>query len=196
MRYWGEVACAASHVTDRDLASVELFSGGPSINRAMRDAGYSAATFDKRDHPLEDLTTHAGFHKALGLVVRLRFAGMCWAAPVCSSWVWVGRYQTERTSNNPASNKINMSVNMANRMVFTCLLLLVAFARGAYIYVEQPLSSLLPHIPVAKALFDWITFLPTSAPLGATLRNRSWCSQTMTKQCPLSAHTKLARTKW
>jgi hypothetical protein len=114
--------------------------------------GYSAATFDKRDHPLEDLTTRAGFHKALGLVVRLRFAGMCWAAPVCSSWVWVGRYQTERTSNNPASNKINMSVNMANRMVFTCLLLLVAFARGAYIYVEQPLSSLMPQFPVA-----WIT---------------------------------------
>ena len=147
---------ALTQVDDRDLASVELFSGDQAISRAVRAAGYEAANFDVKDNRLNDLSTFTGFQLALGLVARLRVAGMCWAAPVCSSWVWVGRSQTQRTAQNPAGDRKNKLVSKANQMVdYTCLLLLVAFTRGANIYLEQPNSSLLPQYPVAKSFFEW-----------------------------------------
>lgn len=147
---------ALTQIVDRDLASVELFSGKQAISRAVRAAGYEAANFDVNDNPMNDLSTFTGFQLALGLVARLRVAGMCWAAPVCSSWVWVGRSQTQRSSQNPAGNKKNKLVEKANQMVeYTCLLLLVAFTRGANIYLEQPNSSLLPQYPLVKSFFEW-----------------------------------------
>eukprot|EP00974_Lingulodinium_polyedra_P062366 6021541-Lingulodinium_polyedra.AAC.1 len=66
---------ALTQVVDRDLASVELFSGEQAISRAMRTAGYSAAGFDVKDDPRNDLATFTGFELALGLVARLRVAG-------------------------------------------------------------------------------------------------------------------------
>jgi hypothetical protein len=39
LRQWTEVACAASQVTDLDIASVELVSGEQSISGARRDFG-------------------------------------------------------------------------------------------------------------------------------------------------------------
>ena len=141
--------------TDRDLASVELFSGEQANSRAWRLSGPAAANFDKRDDPKHDLSTSGGFKLALALVARIRAGGVCWAAPVCSSWAWVGRSHTKRTSIHPAGDLTNKTVRNANQMVeYTCLLLLVACMRGAIIYVEQPNSSLLPKYPVAKALFE------------------------------------------
>ena len=148
----------------RIYMSVELFSGEQAISNAVRKA-YPAASFDKRYDLGQDLATELGFSLALELIVRIFKYGMLWAAPVCSSWVWISRSRTGRSVRNAIGNVKHHSVRCANKMVdFTILLIMVAYARGVEVYLEQPCSSVTPHYPCVAALFSWITMyrLPTS----------------------------------
>ena len=144
--------------------SVELFAGDQAISRAMR-MEHLAASFDKRYAINQDLATEPGFALALALILKILNHGMLWAAPVCSSWVWVSRSRTQRSVTAPAGNIKHLSVRTANRMVdLTCLLIIIAFARGCEVYLEQPCSSVMAHYEPTRALFAWCCMhkLPTS----------------------------------
>ena len=148
----------------REFMSVELFAGEQAISKAIRK-DFPAASFDKRYDLNQDLATTTGFALALNLVLRILNHGMLWTAPVCSSWVWISRSRTGRSTLNASGNLKHLSVRTANRMVdFTVLLIVVAYARGVEVYLEQPCSSVMPHYPCVEALFAWITMykLPTS----------------------------------
>ena len=84
----------------RDLDVGELWSGVGNVAAAARDNGHSAAEFDLDRVPgytnvpgpsNEDITTEAGFLKALGLVLRLRPAG---------SWVFPDSPKCKRKASN------------------------------------------------------------------------------------------------
>ena len=76
-----------------EIQSLELFAGKQAISRQTQKFGFRAVALDKTysDSPIMDLTTMDGFKHALSLAMRLGIAFTCWAAPVCSSWVWVSR---------------------------------------------------------------------------------------------------------
>ena len=81
----------------RDLDVAELWSDVGNVAAAARDNGHSAAEFDLDGVPgyanalgpsNEDITTEAGFLKALSVVLRVRPAGLVWMGPLCSSFVF------------------------------------------------------------------------------------------------------------
>lgn len=146
--------------------SVELFSGAAAISRNVVRLGGQACTFDIRDSPNEDLAKQEGFMLAAQRLLQLRRGGCLWCAPVCSTWVWVGRSQTGRTSENPAGFNTRCVQN-ANRMVENTIVLATwAIARGCFVSLEQPSSSILHLFPPAKALFETERFHRLPAALG------------------------------
>ena len=159
-------AIALAH--ERRLDSVELYSGKKAITRAMWGFGAESDCFDKEYHDSMDLCTKLGFKLALTKVLRVKKCGMVWAAPVCSSWIFLSRSQTKRTKAKAAGDTSKTFVKDANIMTdHTMVILAVAFARGCDIYVEQPTSSLMPEYPIAKELFQWANVVKVSTCLKA-----------------------------
>ena len=129
-----------------DLQSLELFAGKKAISRATQKFGFQACALDKTYSSADtmDICTENGFRHALQLACRLMPGSTCWAAPVCSSWVWVSRSSSRRSATRPEGDTKISWVSQGNLQVkLTVTVLLVAFMRGAYVYVEQPCSSIM-----------------------------------------------------
>ena len=116
---------------------------------AMYESGQPAVAFDKQYYTddTEDITTSRGFNRALRLVLRLKCGASLWAAPVCSSWGFVGRSTTKRSRWNPRGCRFNHRVLHANSMVvIVTMLFMLAYTRGVHCWLEQPTSSLMASI--------------------------------------------------
>ena len=153
-----------------EIQSLELFAGKQAISRQTQKFGFRAVALDKTysDSPIMDLTTMDGFKHALSLAMRLGIAFTCWAAPVCSSWVWVSRSSTGRRATCPEGNLSCLSVREGNLQVkLTVTVLPVAFLRGAFVYVEQPCSSLMSLYEPMKSFIELIGKQRCRVALGA-----------------------------
>lgn len=161
---------AAQSAVGPALHSVELFAGKKAISRWTHSMGFRTEVLDKtysKDAAM-DITTPHGFQHALGLASRLVQGATAWAAPVCSSWVWVSRSSTGRSAARPAGKTSCPSVQEGNLMVKqTVAVLLVAFLRGAFVYVEQPCSSLMSLYEPMKSFIILIARQRCRVTLGA-----------------------------
>eukprot|EP00959_Pyramimonas_sp_CCMP1952_P166247 3474636-Pyramimonas_sp.AAC.1 len=103
---------------------------------------------------MDDMCSTAGFCRALTFVLGLKPRGLLWAAPPCSSWVWIGRWQTGRSRENPIGNEDADFVHKANKSTSRVVLLLVlALAvRNCIFMAEQPSSSIFELHPRFKQL--------------------------------------------
>eukprot|EP00959_Pyramimonas_sp_CCMP1952_P273026 5707064-Pyramimonas_sp.AAC.2 len=93
---------------------------------------------------MDDMCNTDGFCRALTYVLGLRPQGLIWAAPPCSSWVWIGRYQTGRSQSRPLGDESVDFVKKANVSTSRiCLLIALGIAmRGCIFMAEQPASSI------------------------------------------------------
>ena len=155
---WAQQIGEPSELHGRDLDSLELFSGDMAITAAMLLHGGSSVGYDKaycRQH--EDLCTPEGFQQALHLVMRVKVNGHLWAAPVCSTWGFVGRAGTGRTKATPGGDREQARTRHANSMVvLLSILLLIAWTRSVNLWVEQPAASLMPQFNPIKSIFKHI----------------------------------------
>ena len=142
----------------RALDFLETFSGDVSMTRGMRQLGFIGAAMDLRVNPNHDLMTQAGFLVTLKLLSRIRPGGLFWAAPPCSSWVFLNMGTSGRRAYREAgawetNAKIKCQNALAARVAALCFL---ASTRGVWWLVEQPSSSLmfgyLPWACVAEGL--------------------------------------------
>ena len=141
------------------MASVELFAGQMEITRFMLSTGRSSVAFDKSYYKdsTEDINTEQGFQRALSLVMRIQAGGSLWTAPVCSSWGFIGRSTTQRSSLNPGGNVFNNKVSYANRMVvLVSMLIMLAHSRHVWCWLEQPLSTVMQHFTPMKDTIQYI----------------------------------------
>ena len=137
----------------RDLDVVELWSGVGSVATAARAAAFEAAEFDlgrikgitNVPGPLqEDITTAAGFLKALHLVKRLRPGGLLWTAPLCSSFVFPNSANHKRKKDNFNGDTDYPPVAIGNLMAaIATFLIQVALIRGVHAGLENPSGSTL-----------------------------------------------------
>ncbi len=126
----------------RDLDYVEVFAGEAAVSRGLATLGFVGRSVDQRYNPeLDDVLTPHGFVSLACHVARLRPGGLFWAAPPCSSWIFLSSSSTGRhldvegDPNNPGV--------VAQNALVQRLLILCAFARSrgvAFIW-EQPGSS-------------------------------------------------------
>ena len=142
----------------RDLDFLETFSGDGSVTRGLAHMGFTGAAMDLRVDPNHDLMTQAGFLATLRLLARIRPGGLFWAAPPCSSWVFLNMGTSGRRNHQAAGEwqtrpKIKCQNALAARVAALCFL---ASARDVWWIVEQPSSSLmfryLPWACVAEGL--------------------------------------------
>lgn len=75
--------------------------------------------------------------------------GPMFAAPPCSTWVWIGRRQTGRSRENPLGNMNWKFVKKANQQVSRVVLLLLVgmILHNARAFVEQPGSTIMDEHP-------------------------------------------------
>ena len=81
---------------DSDFA--ELFAGEAAVSTGLRFFNFKGESLDLRQTPPCDFMRPEGFMQVLAAIWRLRAGGLFWAAPASSSWVWMSRWRTHRTS--------------------------------------------------------------------------------------------------
>ena len=126
-------------------ACCEMFSGIGAVATAFRTSGYPAEEYDVlRHNKFENILTTEGFLTALNRVRCCRDLGLTHWATVCSTWVYLSRSSTGRSSSNPGGDTSVRCVRSANCMAMRVSYLLVLSVALFQIYVhEQPLTSLL-----------------------------------------------------
>ena len=130
-------------VGNRDLDVVELWSGVGSVAKAAMKKHLAVSCFDVRDDPSEDLTTLAGFRKALSLVLRLKKGGLLVMGPPCRSFVWMNSSNCKRTEDDGYMGDWSYeAVHEGNVMLDVALFFFtLAVARNATPVLENPLQS-------------------------------------------------------
>ena len=136
------------------LQFVEMFAGVGAITSAMQGFGYKGKSMDKEFCVADDLLTWCGLLKALWLVSQVQKGGVVWLAPPCGNFVWMSRYTTKRSMQNPLGQGAN--AELANKLVSrVCLIVYFCTCIGVNWVIEQPGSSLLwEHPDVAGLLAD------------------------------------------
>ena len=107
-----------------ELDFLEVFAGVGAIANGMWRRGFVGTTFDINNGPSQDINSDIGFLLALALCLRIRACGLCWFAPLCSSWVWVATGSTLRSLAHPGGLLPSASVTYGNKMVSRCVLLI------------------------------------------------------------------------
>ena len=128
---------------------VEYFAGCEALAGGFRLRGYRALPFELDLDPVggtHDMNTAVGFAHAIVLAVLCVRGGYGHLATVCSSWVWLSRSATMRSSGMPNGFGDNATVVDANVMTSRSVLLLwILDCRGFMATLEQPTSSVMPH---------------------------------------------------
>ena len=134
----------------RDMDFVELFAGEAAVSKGMRAFGYCGYTMDLRISLDHDLLSPAGFVQLLANLSRLRPGGVFWAAPPCSTWVFMSRHSTGR--NLCVTGNTSSPYVLAQNALVCRLLVALRFcvARGVYFIVEQPHSTVMFEYPPFK----------------------------------------------
>ena len=157
----------ANDLRDRDLDVVELWSGVGSIVKAAQT--HAAVPFDINRRPgvtdvegpgNEDITSPAGFNKALDYVLRLRPSGLLFMAPVCSSFSFCNMHNTKRNRDNVRGDESYAPVQKGNLMAdIAGFFLCVALARKVHTVIENPVGSLIfSHLAPITNLFGTLEF--------------------------------------
>lgn len=170
----------------QDLGCLELFAGEGAVNKGFQRLGWSAAAVDLRYGECMNILAASGFacgpqcmstilqHTSSPMVkflmgrrlswkltLRLRPNGILWAAPVCSSWVYMSRGSTLRTPAVPEGDTSLASVQQANVMANRVVLLIrLAMSRGVHWVVEQPCSSVMTLMTRWQTLMEETTVCP------------------------------------
>jgi hypothetical protein len=126
-----------------------------------------------------DLTTPLGFLHALGLCLRLKPGGLLWAAPPCSTFVWMNRGTSQRSTDRAEGNESVPSVAASNIIVARLMLLIaLVVTKGCNWMLEQPTSSVMVWMRRMQAIkenlgmcevFTWMGAFGAATPKGTRL---------------------------
>ena len=146
MRLW---AMLAAHEDDAVLDFVEAFAGSGAVTRGLQTHHFKGRSLDMRRHPGMDFLTPAGFCLLLGSVMALQPGGLLWAAPPCSSWVFMSRgsYGRARQIEGDGSPRPTANNALVERLV---LALEFCATRGCVWIIEQPGTSIMFEYPAMQ----------------------------------------------
>ncbi len=167
----GALGCTPTSLATRFCVNqnwdfMEFCSGTARITQWFLHHGACGCAFDKLYGDHMDATTLAGLGMAVVLLLRIKLGGLCFMAPECSTWVWIGRRQTGRSKDNVLGNS-SLKVQEGNRLnQATALLCNIAGLRGVKFIVEQPLSSLFFSTQWMKSAMQYTRAVRITTSLG------------------------------
>ena len=147
-------------VMDRNFSAVEFFSGVATIASAFNSCvelttrGLTAKTYDIIDDAThQNLNTPAGLLTALWFASRICRGGLSHWATVCSTWIFMSRSSTGRSSQNIWGRLSSERCAEANAQVarMVAILMLIEALNAVWI-VEQPMTSLMHEVPYFRYL--------------------------------------------
>jgi hypothetical protein len=132
-----------------DLDWTEQFAGMKSVTNAMLSAGRVAVPFEMCDDVIVQNILHCiGFVYCMTLALKVRIGGGTNTAPVCSTWTWMNRFTSQRSTFRPLGAVHLKSVSSANEMVSRVLMTLwILSAKRVFWVLEQPVNSLMEFHP-------------------------------------------------
>lgn len=135
-----------------------LFSGQGGAATSARDMGMQAMTFDKLDNDNEDIRSVVGILLATWDVHSTVVNGIVWMSPDCDPWLaFITKSSTARNNNEPdiVGNCDSEWVQAANDVaLLVSWLIFIAYMRGIYTSIEQPMNSMLFKYPCVKTTHD------------------------------------------
>ena len=135
-----------------------LFSGQGGAATSARDMGMQAMTFDKLDNDNEDIRSVVGILLATWGVHSTVVNGIVWMSPDCDPWLsFITKANTMRDNNIPdiVGNCDSEWVQAANDVaLLVSWLIFIAYMRGIYTSIEQPMNSMLFKYPCVKTTHD------------------------------------------
>ena len=146
---WGSLAQVPEQAA---LAFGEVFAGNGAVHRAVADLGYSVRALDVKYAGDHDVLTPVGLVVLMSTALALVPGGCLWAAPPCSTWIWLSRGSTGRHHNarGDCRRRVVVAQNaLVERLVLVLELLTV---RGVFWIVEQPRGSVMWKYPAMAAL--------------------------------------------
>ncbi len=136
------------------LDFVEVFAGHAAVSRAFQSLGYRGRRMDLKYHEGHDVLNPTGLLLLLSSVMDLKPGGILWAAPPCSTWVFLSRSSTGRDVQ-VEGNTLSRSVLGQNALVERLVLVLeVCALKGVYWILEQPANSVLWQYPAMRDCLD------------------------------------------
>ena len=152
----------------QDLHSAEIFAGAAANTNGVQSTGFKAEAYDTAYSQKQDILTKSGLRAAVKLALRVKPGGSVWAAPKCSSWVFMSSSQSKRTRSNPGGDRTKAFVREGNELCKRAVaVLLVAASFGCYVYLEQPMSSVLCIAEPMKSFIAEIVKFKVATSLGA-----------------------------
>lgn len=110
-----------------------------------------ALTFDRGSHPDQDISTLKGVMIAAWLAMQVKAGGLMWASPECKTWLSFLSRATFQRAWGPFSilgNGKHVVAEAANTTsVVLAWLVSLCVIRSVHIAVEQPINSMLYHVP-------------------------------------------------
>ena len=92
----------------------------------------------------------------LALALRVCVGGSVWIAIPCATFIWTARHGTGRTRFTAHGDATNERVHQANTMVKRVVgIAVLMWLRCVHVHWEQPISSLLRHVPEIKEFFQY-----------------------------------------
>ena len=149
------------------LDFLEIFAGHGAVHRALLALGYHGRAMDLNYTKSHDVLTPVGLLCLLRTVLDLRPGAILWAAPPCSSWVFLSRSSTGRDQHalgDFGSRAVVAQNALAERLV---LALEMATVRGAWWIIEQPQSSCLWRYPAMQGMMKRQGLQPWTLDMGA-----------------------------
>ncbi len=160
-------ADATDEHEERALHFAEVFAGNGAVSRGMQAYGFRGRQLDLTYHPGHNVLTPAGFLLLLRTVLDIVPGGVLWAAPPCSTWIWLSRSSTRRHLT-PEGNRLSRSVVAHDALVERLVLLLeILTLRGCYWIIEQPERSVMWDYPAMQACLQRHGVLPLHLDMGA-----------------------------
>ena len=152
----------------RCLVLFELFCGHAAHTNAMKDLGFNAVGFDKIRGSIEDIVEDSGYDFALFYTLCLEEDGSFWSGLECSTFIFMARNGTGRTTFRAEGNYNCQRVRNANLMACRSIALMtIAHLRKVNTWMEQPLSSLAPHLEVVEVFINYVMIFQTTTFLRA-----------------------------
>ena len=175
-----------------DVDCVDFYMGRGHIKECF-DVDFRALGYEIADDcVMQNALTLQGLITMILYGMRLCSCGLSHWGTVCSSWVFLSRSSTGRTTDNVRGRTSCLSVRQGNTQVSRmCLTLLLLQAKGTAWILEQPASSIMYLSDAMQWYWRRFQWHAVSTSMGAyggpTLKptklrsNKSWVSKMMRK---------------
>ena len=140
-------------VVVRNIDFLDVCAGRARPTKWAMMMGLTSAALDVESGPHMDITTDEGLALLVTCVCRVVHGGLVLIGPQCSSWVWMSRFSSKRSPENPLGAASREKVRKGNCLNARCSLVCgIASSLGVPWVIEQPSSSLFFATPQMQAL--------------------------------------------